>query len=133
MEPSDLTAVLTIGLFDGIGALRVATDVLGWHVQGHISVEISPQAHRVVESRFPNTIAVHDVQEITLSTVQGWARRFSQVGLVVLGAGPPCQGVSALNADRKGALKDARSSLFVHVSRIRDLVKRCFPWAQVRS
>ena len=50
-----------------------------------------------------------------------------------MGSGPPCQGVSGLNADRKGALRDARSNLFVHVSRIRDLVRSCFPWAQVRS
>ena len=133
VEPVDLISVLTIGLFDGIGALRVATDVLGWHVQGHISVEISPQAQRVVESRFPNTVLIKDVREVTLETVQDWARKFSQVGLVLMGSGPPCQGVSGLNADRKGALRDARSNLFVHVSRIRDLVKSCFPWAQVRS
>lgn len=133
VEPADLMGVLTIGLFDGIGALRVACDVLGWHVHGHVSVEISPQAQRVVESRFPNTIAVSDVTEITLETVQEWARRFSQVGLVMLGAGPPCQGVSDLNAGRKGAMRDARSHLFVHVSRIRDLLKQCFPWAQVRA
>jgi hypothetical protein len=29
----------TIGLFDGIGGLRVAVDALGWNVQGHVSVE----------------------------------------------------------------------------------------------
>ena len=30
----------------------MATDGLGWRVQGHVSVEISPEAQRVVESRF---------------------------------------------------------------------------------
>lgn len=30
-------------------------------------------------------------------------------------------------------MRDARSSLFVHVARIRDLSKLCFPWAQVQS
>lgn len=69
---------------------------------------------------------IKDVREVTLETVQDWARRFSQVGLVLMGSGPPCQGVSGLNADRKGALRDARSNLFVHVSRIRDLVRSCF-------
>lgn len=29
----------TMGLFDAIGALRVAVDALGWNVQGHVSVE----------------------------------------------------------------------------------------------
>ena len=45
--------VLTIGLFDGIGALRVAADLLGLQVLGQISVEVDPHAARVVESHFP--------------------------------------------------------------------------------
>ena len=31
--------VLSVGLFDGIGALRVACDFLGLPVAGHVSVE----------------------------------------------------------------------------------------------
>ena len=133
VEPADVTGVLTIGLFDGIGALRVAADAVGWHVLGHVSVEMSEAAQRVVESKYPQTIKVADVSEVDRAMVLEWASRFSQVGLVLIGAGPPCQGVSGLNASKKGALKDARSSLFVHVSRIRELVRSCFPWAQVRS
>ena len=49
---------------------------------------------------------------------------------MLVGGGPPCQGVSGLNCDRKGALKDARSSLFPHVRRVYDLCKLRFPWAQ---
>eukprot|EP00435_Cladocopium_sp_Y103_P070552 s200_g35.t1 len=133
VEPADLPAVLTVGLFDGIGALRVAADALGWNVAGHISVEKFPAAQRVVESRFPNFVCVGSVEKVDLAMVREWAQKFSQVSLVVLGAGPPCQGVSGLNAARKGALKDARSCLFSHVSRIRDLLRRAFPWAQVQS
>ena len=36
LEPNDVLPVLTIGLFDGIGALRVAVDSLGWTVIGHV-------------------------------------------------------------------------------------------------
>lgn len=133
VEPWDVVGVLTVGLFDGIGALRVAADALGWSVHGHVSVEVSASAQRVVESRFPSTVAVSDVQAVDLEMVKGWAQRFSQVGVVLLGAGPPCQGVSGLNASKKGALRDARSSLFVHVARIRELLRQCFPWAQIRS
>ena len=86
-------AVLSIGLFDGIGALRVALEALEVTVLGHVSVESNPAA--------------------------------------LLGAGPPCQGVSGLNADRKGALKDARSCLFTHVARVRDLLRRVFTWCPV--
>ena len=56
VEPCEITSVLTVGLFDGIGALRAATDALGWNVVGHVSVEKSKEARRVVESRFPGGI-----------------------------------------------------------------------------
>ena len=133
VEPEELSGVLTIGLFDGIGALRVATDALGWHVVGHISVECNAQASRVVESKFPNCSFVDKVEVVTPDLVTEWACKYGQVGLVLIGAGPPCQGVSGLNSDRKGALRDHRSCLFQHVPRIRDLVKSRFPWAQVRT
>ena len=35
-EPHDLIQVLTVGLFDGVGALRVAADTLGLPVAGHL-------------------------------------------------------------------------------------------------
>ena len=70
VEPHDVTSVLTIGLFDGIGALRVAADALGWSVQGHVSIEVAPAAQRVVESRFPNTVMVSDVREVDLEMVR---------------------------------------------------------------
>eukprot|EP00435_Cladocopium_sp_Y103_P057709 s1098_g20.t1 len=123
--------VLTVGLFDGIGALRVAADLLGLQVLGHISVEISAQARRVVESHFPEVHHCEDVALIGEEMVKGWARLYSQASLVVIGAGPPCQGVSGLNADRKGALRDERSVLFKHVRRVWALVQKTFCWCQV--
>lgn len=133
VEPIDVTGVLTVGLFDGIAALRVAADLLGWHVHGHISIEKAPEAARVVESRFPQSIAVADVTQVDLPMVKEWAQKYTQVAAVVIGAGPPCQGVSGLNAARKGAQKDARSGLYVRVPRIRELIRQCFLWAQVRT
>ncbi len=121
--------VLTIGLFDGIGALRVAVDALGLMSIGHISVECSISARRVVESYFPETIAVSDVGLVDKEMVASWACKFTQAA----GAGPPCQGVSGLNSERKGALRDHRSSLYYHLPRIRDLVKKEFKWAAVHS
>ena len=101
VEPVDIPSVLTIGLFDGIAALRVAVDAIGWNIAGHISVEQSSTAQRVVESRFPNSVLVKDVALVDYTMVREWAAQFSQVALVVLGAGPPCQGVSGLNASRE--------------------------------
>jgi len=125
--------VLTVGLFDGIGALRVAVDLLGLHVLGHVSVEPEAAAARVVESHFPETRHIDTVQDVTAEIVREWARDYSQASVVLIGGGPPCQGVSGLNADRKGALRDERSKLFTHVPRIVELARHYFPWAQVHG
>ena len=130
-ESEDHVMVLTVGLFDGIGALRVSADALSLPMSGHVSCEVSKEGNRVVESHFPETTLVGNVEEIDDAQVAGWAAQHSNVGVVVCGGGPPCQGVSGLNAQRKGALKDARSSLFPHVGRVYHLCKRYFPWAQV--
>ena len=131
VEPSEVASVLTIGLFDGMGALRVAADSIGIPVAGHISIEKHGPACRGVESRFASTLFVDDVEKVDSDMVGEWACKYSQVGLVIIGAGPPCQGVSGLNADRRGALRDHRSCLFTHVERIHDIVRQKFPWAQV--
>eukprot|EP00435_Cladocopium_sp_Y103_P033945 s3415_g8.t1 len=125
--------VLTIGLFDGIAALRVASDLLGLHVLGHVSVEKDGHARRVVESHFPEVQHVNDVELVDEAMVREWARAYSQASVVLLGAGPPCQGVSGLNSERKGALRDQRSKLFVHVPRIEGLVRKFFSWCQTHT
>ena len=130
-EIEDHIQVLTVGLFDGIGALRVCADALLLPMAGHISSEVSPEGNRVVEAHFPEALVVGSVESIDEEMVTSWACRFSSVGVVVVGGGPPCQGVSGLNSDRKGALRDARSSLFPHVRRVFGLCRRKFTWAQV--
>eukprot|EP00435_Cladocopium_sp_Y103_P022238 s2269_g5.t1 len=125
--------VLSIGLFDGIGALRVALDLLGLQVVGHVSVEVDGHAARVVESHFPEVRHLQRVQDVSDEQVREWARDYSQASVVVVGGGPPCQGVSGLNCDRKGALRDERSKLFTHVPRITQLVRKYFPWCQVHA
>ena len=130
-EPHDICQVLTVGLFDGIGALRVAADSLGLPVAGHISVEMDAKGRRVVESWFPDTMFYEDVTKFGREEIGTLALRYSNVGLIIIGAGPPCQGVSGLNVDKKGALRDARSSLFQEVPRIEQDFRELFPWAQV--
>ena len=132
-EEHDFSTILAIGLFDGIGALRVALDVLNAPIAGYISVEMNPQANRVVEANFPDCVMIHNVEDIDEAMVVKWSLRFSSVGLVLVGGGPPCQGVSGLNWDRKGALRDERSSLFHHVPRVTNLCKKIFKWAQVHD
>ena len=109
-EPEDCVMVLTVGLFDGIAALRVAADSLLLPMSGHVSCEVCKEGNRVVEAHFPDSIMVGNVESIDENMVKSWACQHANVGVVVVGGGPPCQGVSGLNVDRKGALKDAISS-----------------------
>lgn len=109
----------------------MALELLGIPVLGYASVEKHEAARRVVESHFPGVLHYEDVAAITGETIKQWSTQFSQVSMVIIGAGPPCQGVSGLNSDRKGALRDQRSSLFQEVPRIRDQVKRHFAWCPV--
>eukprot|EP00438_Fugacium_kawagutii_P004168 Skav224689 [mRNA] locus=scaffold3171:104306:107602:+ [translate_table: standard] len=132
-EVHDFCQVLLVGLFDGISALRVAADVLGVPIAGHIAVEKDEKARRVTEANFPEVISVFSVEEVSDEMVLSWSLQFSNVGLVILGAGPPCQGVSGLNSDRRGALRDSRSCLFQHVPRVKQLLHKHFRWAQVHS
>eukprot|EP00435_Cladocopium_sp_Y103_P065369 s173_g27.t1 len=132
-EPLEYTEVLTVGLFDGIGALRVAADALHLPMAGHISVECNTYANRVLESAFPGSRHVDSVQDVTPEEVTKWACEFSSVGVILLGAGPPCQGVSQLNVDRKGSQRDERSSLYKEIPRVASLLKAKFPWAQVHT
>lgn len=132
-EEHDFVQVLSIGLFDGISGLRVALDALGLPMAGHISVEASEEARRVVESFFPDTLFVQDIEHISEEMFKGWSLQYSGVGAILVGAGPPCQGVSGLNAERRGAFRDHRSSLFHYVPRVSAMCKRHFPWAQVHD
>lgn len=132
-EEIEVIQVLTVGLFDGLSALRLAVDCLGVAVAGHVSVEREETARRVVEAYFPNTIFHTDGTTLDADFVRNLSLRFPSVGLVLLGAGPPCQGVSGLNASKKGALRDERSCLFLEVPRIQALFKTALPWAQVRT
>lgn len=56
-------------------------------------MESSSVASRVVESHFAGKVDQNEVFS--------WACKVSQASLVILGAGPPCQGVSGLNSERK--------------------------------
>ena len=131
ISQDEVGAILVVSLFDGIGALRIAVDSLQVPVAGYVAAEICSEARRVVESWFPEVVALEDVQSIDEHEVSSWCLRFPSVCAVLLGAGPPCQGVSGLNSDRRGALRDVRSCLFAHVPRIEGLLKRFFTWCPV--
>lgn len=85
-ESHDLVQVLSVGLFDGIGALRVACDILGLPMAGHVSIEKDPKGHRVVESFFPEMEFFDDVVEFGEEQVAALELKYSNVGVVLVGA-----------------------------------------------
>ena len=59
---------------------------------GHISVEKDASARRVVESFFPDTVFVEDIEEVSEEMVKQWSLRFSGVSVVIIGSGPLAKG-----------------------------------------
>ena len=63
-------AVLGIGINDGIGALRVAMDLLGTDAAGYISIEPDSACRRVVESHYGATIFHESVASVDADLVR---------------------------------------------------------------
>ena len=122
--------LVCISLFDGISAARVALEVLQARVCLQVSVEPDLSARRVVEANFSDVIHVAKVEDITAEMCREWASKSTRASLVLLTAGPPCQGVSSLNAHRKGAMDDERSRLHFAVQHVLSHVREAFPWCR---
>ena len=120
--------LLVISLFDGVGSLRIALDSLRVNLAGYISVEQNQDAQRVLESHFPSSKCFPDVTKLTKENIYEIAAAFPNCCGVLLGGGPPCQGVSKLNASRKGAVADPRSCLHQVFDQIKEWIKEVFTW-----
>ena len=130
-ELADDKQVLVLSLFDGLGACRVALDVIGAKVSGYIAAERDSSARRALESNFGSTEFVEDVGDIPETFVKSLACKYSRTSIVLISGGPPCQGVSGLNAARLGAEADPRSSLHHEAPRVRELVQKHFRWCEI--
>eukprot|EP00438_Fugacium_kawagutii_P001254 Skav223450 [mRNA] locus=scaffold350:865004:869587:- [translate_table: standard] len=131
-DDGDDKQLLVISLFDGIGCLRAALDVVGVKLSGYVSVEKDANARRTLESNFGNVEFYDDVVAIDVGVIRGLAAKFPRTSCVLVSGGPPCQGVSGLNASRLG-LEDPRSGLHTHVRRVKELCKAEFGWCEVVS
>ena len=123
--PRNLTAkggIVLISLFGGIEAGRRALDLLGVQPLRHVSAELDSASVRVAASVYPNVIHIRDVRELSrerLSKLLGGVDPL----FVLLVAGSPCQGLSGLNATKKG-FEDVRSALFFETVRIAKLIRQ---------
>lgn len=91
-EDHDWCQVLSVGLFDGIGALRVACEALGLPMCGHISIEQNATASRVVEAYFPDSSFHDDIRTVDRELIQGYALKYSNAALILVGGGSSLSG-----------------------------------------
>ena len=127
-SPSELQGVLAISVFDGLGALRVALDVLNMSVRGYLSIGQDQNCRRVLDSFFPSVLHFERVEEVSPDTVRDWAALFSRTILVLVGCGLPYQGFASM---RLGRTEDGCRNLVSHIPRILSLIREGFPWAKV--
>eukprot|EP00435_Cladocopium_sp_Y103_P073845 s126_g45.t1 len=123
--------LLVISLFDGIGALRVALENLKVPLAGYVAIEKDEKASRVVESHFPSCTFCPDVNAVSSADIRAWGAKYPNCCAVLVAGGPPCQGVSGLNASKKGAQDDPRSCLHKAFDRIKAEVRDFFTWCPV--
>ena len=114
--------VLSIGLFDGIGCLRVALDLIGANVLGHVLVQKQPEGHRVVEYHFPGSPLAQWCGKHWWRRGTGLVPEVRTSGHGHNGGGTTMSRCFRTQCNRRGALLDELSCLFVHVQRIRRLV-----------
>ena len=101
-----------LSLFDGMGCGRLALHRLNVKC-AYWASEIDPHAMDVTQHTFPDVVQLGDVRLLDADKLP------TDIDLLL--AGSPCQGLS--RAGHGEGLMDARSSLFFHVLRIRDIVR----------
>ena len=101
-----------VSLFAGVGGFDIAAERSG--IDPIVACEIDPQARGVLQHRFPNTILINDVKDVT-------GERLTELGLdprrTVITGGFPCQDLS-IAGKQAGLEGGERSSLFFEIVRI---------------
>ena len=105
--------MIWLSLFDGISCGRLAIERTGLEVEGYISSEIDPNAIKVSNFNFPETIQIGDVIKVKSPDLPK---------VDILMGGSPCQGFSL--SGKQLNFDDPRSKLFFEFLR---LLEECNP------
>ena len=124
-ETETVIPVLLLSLFNGIGGAFRSYDLLGVAPMVRIAVEKDDGANRITSRRWPGTVLVKDVSDVTRELVREWSRKYLQIKEIHLWAGFPCTDLSKAKFGRLN-LWGEQSSLFWHVPRITSLVREEF-------
>jgi site-specific DNA-cytosine methylase len=111
-----------LSLFDGISCGQIALERAGINVDKYYASEIEPNAIKVTQHNFPNTIQVGDVTKLH-------ATDLPKIDLLI--GGSPCQSISGLG-DKTGL--EGKSSLFYEYLRLKkEINPRWFLLENVRG
>lgn len=108
-----------LSLFDGISCGQLALNRIGITPGKYFASEIKPEAIKVTQKNFPNTIQLGDINFITKETFG-----ITKIDLII--GGSPCQDFSQANRERKG-LKGEKSGLFYEFARLLKELKEVNP------
>ena len=100
--------LVLVGAFDGIGGARRALEIVGIEPALYISIESDGECAQVVWKTWQNRMSFELVEGVSVEELQTVLATIPKLELGLVVAGPPCQGFSGLNRDRKG-FKDSRS------------------------
>lgn len=111
-----------LSLFDGISCAQVALNRIGVDIEEYIASEIDPDAIKVTQKNYPDTIQIGDVRKIKINDDcfgDDWVCINQHIDLLI--GGSPCQDISIakMNRDRSG-LSGQNSSLFWEYVRIKN-------------
>jgi len=94
--------LVVVAAYDGIGGARRALELLDIKPALYISIETDKGCAEVVHRAWPDTVPLHKVEEVKVSTLQEIFRKYPKLDTGLVIGGSPCQPFSALNPDRKG-------------------------------
>jgi site-specific DNA-cytosine methylase len=111
-----------ISLFDGMSCGQIALNELGFTINNYFAAEIEPNAIKVTNDNYSNTIQLGDITKVKIHSngiIKSEAKvlgcvKHSGIDLVI--GGSPCQGFST--AGKQLNFNDERSKLFFEFVRI---------------
>ena len=107
--------MIILSMFDGISCGQLALNKLGINVEKYYAYEIDKNAIKITNKKFPDTIQLGDVENITIDTI----KNMDKIDLLL--AGSPCQGFSSAGLGLN--FEDPRSKLFFKFVKVLNWIK----------
>ena len=132
-SPADLRdpekELILISAYDGIGGARRALELLCLTPKVFISLEHDEDCAAVVKRAWEDVVHLSDVADLTEQRLREILRDKDSRGTLTHGlliGGPPCQGLSGINVNRKG-MDDPRSQQIYVFAELAWMLQQKFP------